>query len=99
MIGQWLLIALVLVSLKGSNFVSRFLSLFCCIVTVPFAVVSLLPQKHPLSTNVVIAIWVSRSPHMGDCVGIRRHQSREQIAAAAWMIAGSPATLQRCPHA
>jgi len=57
MIGQWLLIALVLVSLKGSNFVSRFLSLFCCIVTVPFAVVSLLPQKHPLSTNVVIAIW------------------------------------------
>ena len=25
-----------IVSLKGSNFVWRFLSLFCCIVTVPF---------------------------------------------------------------
>ena len=29
---------------------------------------------------------VSRSPHMGDCVGIRRHQSREQITAATWMM-------------
>jgi hypothetical protein len=61
MTRQWLLIALVLlpfiVSLKGSNFVWRFLSLFCCIVTVPFAVVSLLPQQHELSTNMVIAIW------------------------------------------
>ena len=61
MIGQWLLIALVLlpfiVSLKGSNFVWRFLSLLCCIMTVPFAVVSLLPQQHELSTNMVIAIW------------------------------------------
>jgi len=39
----------------------------------------------------------SRSPIVGDCVGVRGRQSREQIAAAAWMIAGSPATLQRCP--
>ena len=36
------------------------------------------------------------SPHMGDCLGIRRHQSREQVTAAAWMMrvrAGSPETM------
>jgi hypothetical protein len=49
-----------IVSLKGPNFVWWFLSLLSCIVTAPIAavmVISLLPQQHALSTNVIIAMW------------------------------------------
>ena len=90
MIGQWLLIALVLLPIHR---VPERLEL-CVAVPVTILLHSdrAVRRGEPITAEASIehqcgnSNLVSRSPHMGDCVGIRGHQSREQITAAAWMM-------------